>query len=170
MQLKLIFNATECNGWPKIRFFIDLDQIEDLTTDSNNIEVNIPIDLLDGEHNLDIELYGKKPINTIIDAQKNIIKDQIVELVDIYVDNIQLPTYFKYLGIYHYNNIAHPQALTWGINGIWKWSFTTPIIPWILEKKIEQKLKYSHDTKEYQQNLKLTQQKIKNFLREIDEL
>ena len=67
--LKLHFSATECNGWPKLRFLIDLDQIEDVLIDSSDVLVSIPLDLLDGDHVLSIELYDKNPNNTIVDQK-----------------------------------------------------------------------------------------------------
>jgi len=168
--LKLHFLATECNGWPKLRFFIDLDQIEDIFFDSDTSMVSIPLDLLDGSHTLSIELYDKKPNNTIVDQKNNILQDQIVELVDMYVDNIKLPDYFKYFGVYYYHDIPHPQSLVWGINGVWKWEFNSPIWTWLLDKKIEQSIKYSDDPKKYKEHLNIMQEKIQNFLMKIDEL
>lgn len=168
--LKLHFSATECNGWPKLKFLIDLDQIEDVLIDSSDVLVSVPLDLLDGDHVLSIELYDKKPNNTIVDQKMNIIQDQTVELIDMSIDNIKLPEYFKYLGVYYYNDIPHPQASVWGINGVWKWNFQTPIITWLLDKKTEQNIKYNQNSIEHKENLKSIQTKIQNFLQKLDEL
>ena len=75
--------------------------------------------------------------------ERKIISDQLIELVDIYVDDIKLPDWFKYLGIYTYNNQELPRATIWGCNGSWHWEFKMPMITWIIDKKFEHAEKFN---------------------------
>lgn len=135
--LMLKLRATECNGWPKIKIFIDNDIIEEYEFNNKDASIIIPIDLLDGQYTLNIELFNKNKHNCIIDNNGKIIQDQTVELVDIYIDNIRLPNFYKWMGIYKFGDQTLLQAVKWGYNGVWSWTFEVPIITWILNKKIE---------------------------------
>jgi hypothetical protein len=146
-HIKFTFKLTECNGWPKIRVLVDNDLYEDRQFTSELEEITVPIEVLDGDHIISIERYGKIVNNTMVDQQGNILKDQLVELLDIYVDGIKLPEWFTYLGTYVFNNTTYPQAKIWGVNGVWDWPFATPIITWVLDKKTENDEKYNPPTK-----------------------
>jgi hypothetical protein len=131
-SLKLDFEATECNGWPKLRFFIDNDLYQDFEFTKKFDTIELPLDMLDGIHALEIELYGKTYKNTILDNNK-IIDDQSVTLKNIWIDNVQILDFVKYKGIYHVKNEMLPQTLTWKQNGSWKLHFEYPINKWIQE-------------------------------------
>ena len=146
-HIKFTFKITECNGWPLVRVLLDNDLYEDHQFLSEQGEIVIPVEVLDGDHNISIERYGKHTRNTIVDQQGNILKDQLVELLDIYIDDIKLPEWFSYLGTYTFNGNAYPQAKIWGGNGIWEWPFATPLITWVLDKKTENNEKYNPPTK-----------------------
>ena len=130
-ELGFEFKATKCNGWPKIRMSIDDDIYQEYKFSSSHECVSIPIDLLDGNHTLAIEIYGKSQSSTVVNDQQ-IIQDQLVTLENIFVDNVKLPDNFKYSGTYG----QQPSCLTWGENNKqWLWNFSTPIIDWILKEK-----------------------------------
>jgi hypothetical protein len=169
--LKFLFRATECNGWPKLKFLIDLDIIEHYNFSSDTAEITIPINLLNGDHFLIVELYGKNKSNTIVDAG-NIIKDQTVELVDIYVDDILLPDFYKWMGIYKCNDNDETlyQSLLWGVNGTWKWDIKTPLISWLLEKKIELEEKHNLPAITWSERSRLEQEKIQKFEEQLSKL
>ena len=128
------FSATECNGWPKLKFFIDDDLYHDFEFTSESALVELPLDLLPGEHQICIELYEKNHSNTVV-SDDTIIKDQLVTLESITVDNVLLPDFVKYQGVYCTGNVNHPQVLTWGQNGTWNLHFEDPIISWVLDLK-----------------------------------
>lgn len=136
-QLVLEFTATCYNGWPKLKFYIDDDLYEDFTFTESKATVKLPLSLVDGEHELVVELYNKTTSNTLVDDNGNIIQDQLVTLDNLYFDNVQLPNFVKYSGIYYFNDQKIPQGLTWGVNGNWKLNFATPLVGWVLEKKDE---------------------------------
>lgn len=141
-QLGLAFTATECNGWPRLRFLIDNDLIQEYEFTGDSALIELPLDLLDGEHLLEIEFYGKTYDNTMV-VGGNIVKDQLVTLDTIFIDYVPVPDFFKYQGLYTVGETTKPQALTWGENGSWKLTFMYPIIDWLLDLKFKNFYEFS---------------------------
>jgi len=167
--IKLELSATECNGWPKCNFYIDSDLIEDYEFSSSAAEITLPLELLDGDHVLTVELYGKTTKNTKVENNK-IIQDQLVTLENIIVNNIKLPDFCKYLGVYSYSDQIIPQGLTWGVNGQWNWEFKMPIIAWILDRKIaDQELHYPPAVT-YLERIELERKQIMRFSEQLNKL
>ena len=132
--LKLKFQATNYNGWPKLRFCVDNDVLQEFDFVEEEGIVELELDLFDGEHTLEIERYGKTHNNiNFVDGQ--VLADQIVELVDLYVDNVKLSTSFKFQGTFYFEDQIVPSGLLWGPNGKYIWKFQTPIIAWIVNEK-----------------------------------
>ena len=129
-HLRFEFSATYCNAWPKLKFYINDDLYHDYHFETTKGQVTLPIDLLDGAHLLEIELYDKTSHHTVIQDNK-ITQDQLVTLEHIYLDNVLLPDLFLYRG--HYEHF--PKSLTWGVPGKWSFKFATPIIDWALHTK-----------------------------------
>jgi hypothetical protein len=140
--LGLRFTATECNGWPSLRFLIDDDLYQDFTFHSSEHQIRLPLDLLDGSHILSIEFYGKTYSNTLVENDV-IIKDQLTTLESIMIDDVILPDFVKYSGVYCIGDISIPQALTWGQNGVWELKFDVPIIDWVLDLKFQNFYEFS---------------------------
>lgn len=132
--LTLKFCASECNGWPKIRILIDNDIIQEYEFDQEIASIDVPLDLMDGDHVLEIERYGKNNSN-IVFVDGKILKDQSVELLDMYIENVKLPDQFKYNSKFCYNDIELTSALNWGPNGIWTWKFSTPLLEHLIDTK-----------------------------------
>jgi hypothetical protein len=133
-NLSLVFSASQHNGWPKLKFYLDDDLYEDYTFTGPSARVDIPLVLVDGEHELTIELYDKTHNNTkVVDDQ--IIEDQIVTLEQIQIGGVAVPDFVKYSGVYYTKEQTYPNGLTWGINGEWRVKFKMPFISWILEEK-----------------------------------
>lgn len=166
----LKFKATECNGWPKIKILIDLDIIEFYDFTSEFAEVIVPIDLYEGKHSLIVELYGKTSVNTIVDSQGNIIGDQKVELIDMLVDGITLSDFYKWQGVYKFNDQEHPQFLVWGRNGTWQWDFKFPLITWLLDLKIENNEKYNLPMLTYAERLQIERVKIQQLEEQLSKI
>ncbi len=131
------FDATYCNAWPKIKFFIDNDLYQDYEFSNDKAVVTLPFDLLPGKHQLWVELYDKTENNTILE-HNTVVQDQLVILKKIAIDNVKVPDLVLYRGTYYTNNQKiYPQTVTWGENGKWVLEFETPIINWILDLKLE---------------------------------
>ena len=166
--IKLELTATEYNGWPKCKFYIDSDLIEDYTFTTGRAEITLPVDLLDGEHSLIIELYDKTSRNTKFENNQ-IVQDQLVTLENIYINNIKLPNAIKYFGVYKFNDQTIPQGLTWGCNGQWTWVFETPIVTWVLDKKIEENEKYNPPLVPFREKIKLEQEKLEILASKLEQ-
>ncbi len=132
--MTLEFTASHCEGWPKIRILIDNDIMHEHEFDQETAKIDIPIDLLDGDHLLEIERYGKTNLN-IVFIDGKILQDQSVTLVDMFVDGIKLPEMFKYNSKFCYDNLELPSVLVWGPNGIWAWRFRTPLLQNLIDQR-----------------------------------
>ena len=132
--LKFQFSAIECNGWPKLRFIIDDDIHLEHEFTSNTESVPLLFDIEHGKHVLQIERYGKKDNNIILDGQ-TIVRDQIVELQDIFLEDIKLPDYVKYSGSFRYSGRVEPSSMYWGPNGVFELDFETPFVDWIINQQ-----------------------------------
>jgi hypothetical protein len=166
-SIKLEFKVTECNGWPTVNFLIDDDLYHDYHFSQEHEIVELPVDLLNGTHQLDIEIYGKRPINTQVDSNGNIVKDQIIELVNIYFNDIKLPEYYMYIGVYKFNGQEYKQALMWGCNGVWSWQFGSPILTWAMDFKLAHRAKYDV-VEDEALTITYTQKKVTKTLESLD--
>lgn len=157
--LELTFNATKSDKWPKLRFFINEDLIEDFQFVNNNATVAIPIDLIDGEYVLSVELYDKQQGST-----------QYVELMDMFVDGIKLIDFYKWLGVYKFDNQVHPQSLHWECNGVWEWKMRIPLLTYLLDKKIENEERFTLPIMSNRERLSIETQKISNFEEQLNKI
>jgi hypothetical protein len=168
-QVDLIFSATQHNGWPNIKIYLDDDLYEDFAFTNSSATITLPMSLLDGDHELAVELYGKTSQNTQI-VNGKIIADQTVTLEQIRINNVPIPDFIKYSGVHYYNGEEHAQSLVWGPNGIWKLHFKTPFIDWVLTEKEKINLQYqSTDTVLGGYN-DAKKQKLMFYLKQIEEL
>jgi len=155
--LTLEFTATESLGWPKIKLYVDDDLYEDFSFESDYARVNIPLDLMEGDHVLRIELYGKHPNSTVL-VDNTIVKDQSVTLINLYLDDILVPDLIKYQGVYFTPNGPYPQALTWALNNAyWELKFKFPVKTWVLDEKLNHSLKFNEL---YSENYSEERQKV----------
>jgi len=134
-QLIFHFLATECNGWPKIKFSINDSTILDHEFVSAEEKIVLPLELDPGSYTLNIERYGKTYDNCKVENNV-IVQDQLVTLKEIFIDDVKLPNYIKYSGIFCFNNSEHPQSVDWGPNGIFKLPIGVPLVDWAIKEKI----------------------------------
>lgn len=133
--LRLHFKATECNGWPDIRIMFNGDVYEEVTLTQPEQFISVPLNLPIGKHVLEIERYGKTD-NNLLFVDGKILNDQLVELVDIYIDDIKLGNLFKYKSAtFKHKDGEIQNGYLWGFNGTFSWSFEMPIIPWLVRVK-----------------------------------
>jgi len=92
-----------------------------------------------GEHTLEIELWGKLPEHTKIDSQGVILEDVLIYVTDICVDGIDLGTVFEEHARYHHDHNGTTDAITqtfhgiMGCNGCVRLTFASPVYQWLLE-------------------------------------
>ena len=112
------------------------DQI--LTQDTVSIETEFP-DVDRETYLLEIEMSGKKPEHTIVDADGNIAEDRMIEISDFAMDDIALAQLFTEKTQYHhdFNGSQAPVVDEFfgamGCNGVVKFEFTAPVYLWFLE-------------------------------------
>jgi hypothetical protein len=93
----------------------------------------------DSKHELKIILKGKTNNHTEIDEQGNIIKDAMISISNIQIDEIDVTQVFHTQTQYHHNfNGTQPDIEDtfhglMGCNGTLSLKFTTPIYLWLLE-------------------------------------
>ena len=92
-----------------------------------------------GKHILEIEMLGKLPEHTQLDAQGNILQDSLVTVNHLKFDDIDLGQVFYNLAEYHHdlNGTSTPRVDkfygTMGCNGVVKLEFSSPVYIWLLE-------------------------------------
>jgi len=90
----------------------------------------------EGDYQLRIELLNKKPEHTEIDEQGNIVKDSVLKIEKIIIEDIEIQNslsldqekfYYEHSGEQHqlYNSL--------GVNGTAVINFSTPFYIWLLE-------------------------------------
>jgi len=137
--LKFDFSATEFNGWPWLRVLVDGQIVDQLCLTNATQSVTVDVDLATGQHLLEFERFNKTDNNTLVDAQGQILKDQGVVLQNIWYQDVKLPMDYLWQGVFCYNNTPMPSVLHWGPNGVWSWLFETPVLPWIISIKNQQR-------------------------------
>ena len=130
------FEATECNGWPKIRIGIDGDVLVDHDFTSSHEYVEVKYDVVDGAHTFDIERWGKQNFNIVHD-QGIILQDQTVTLKNIWVQDVCLPEWVKSQGTFRFDDVTLPAGLTWGPNGVYSIPAQTPLVNWIVHQNTQ---------------------------------
>ena len=101
------------------------------------IEVCWNGELPEDDHKLIIEMYNKQDGDTALDDNDNILKDVILNIDNISIDDIDLEQ------LLHINSVYYPQSeyapgivkecVNLGWNGLWKLSFSVPTYLWFLE-------------------------------------
>jgi len=134
--LTFVFEATECNGWPRIRIGVDGDVLVDHDFVCAAESVNVDLDLEPGNHVLEIERWGKQTINVDFRDGK-ILQDQTVTLKDIYLQDVKLPYWFIISGRFCSDQGVLDQVTTWGPNGTYQLRFGFPLERWLLQEKVK---------------------------------
>lgn len=163
------FKSTECNGYPKIFIKVDSEIVYEHHFTSINIEsisVNIPNSL--GEHVVEIERFGKNESNFQLNDSGNIVKDQILEIVNIQIDGIDIPNFvIQKNSSFSWDNETHMGSTYFGPNGVWKFVYYNSLISFILNEKILHESQYNQDYK-YPWSYKLGPDSVKEITDKIE--
>lgn len=93
----------------------------------------------DGEHELEIEMFGKTVDHAHLDSNGNFEYDSCLELEALEFDDIDVMQIFQNLARYQHNFNGAGEAVTercygtMGCNGVVTLKFSTPIYLWLLE-------------------------------------
>jgi len=104
-----------------------------------NVQIEHQFPDVYGEHELLIEMFGKKSEYTKIDAAGHILSDVLLTCSDVEIDGVPLGLYMGILAEYchDYNGTqpmkSHNFAGPIGYNGLVSFKFRTPVYLWELE-------------------------------------
>lgn len=136
VKLDITLNSNYQTHPPKARILLDgkeifRQHITEQTTFSHQAELTAGTD-----HQLAIELRHKLPEHTVIDKQGKIIKDSVLLIDSLSVEDVditgQLSTNQK-LFYYEHSDKRHILYNTLGVNGRAIINFSSPIYVWMLE-------------------------------------
>ena len=111
--------------------------VHELLSDQEHVKIEINDD--DAQHELIIELLGKQSSHTQINDQGDIVKDAVVTVSNIVVDDIDISDIFSEKSQYRHNfngtgdQVTERFYSTLGCNGTVTVNFSTPIYLWLLE-------------------------------------
>lgn len=146
MKIKLSIRAEFWNKKPKIDIYID-NIIKDSFVFNTHDTVSFIYedDLKDGPHTLRVVYNNKTNRDTILDDNKNIIKDVLIFIESLEFEDIDV-NYLLTVNSEYIPNYPEPyysqqklkpaktiQSTTLGWNGIWNFPFTTPVFDWFVE-------------------------------------
>lgn len=122
--------------YPSVRVYVNDTLLFDNTV-SEPTEISWSGNLEETEHNIIIEMYDKQDSDTVTDSDGNIIKDVILNIDEISIDDIDLDRLLWTKSTYRPVNKNAPDKLdecvNLGWNGRWELSFTSPVYLWFLE-------------------------------------
>jgi hypothetical protein len=162
--IQINFKVSEHNGYPCIRILLN----DQLLVDHQFVDTLWTYEFSLGNdvasHCLQIERYGKTDLNYSTE------KDQTVEIVDITVDGIKVPTYIldKH-SKFEFDTQVHMGSRYFGPNGVWTFNFVTPILTYILDEKILHEAQYNQDYK-FAWSYKLGPDNVNNILSNISKV
>lgn len=156
--IQISFINEKFKRYPKVKIFIDGDLLEEKEFTTKNETVQIPIDLLDGKHKLEIEHFDKTNSDTEF-KNNSILRDTKFKVENIKILGYDLPFSF-FLNCYFEpdwkdltkpknfpNKITKSQHV--GPNGVWTLNFETPVDDWLIntrkretEKELEKMVTY----------------------------
>lgn len=90
----------------------------------------------EGEHQINISLVDKLSEHTLIDEQGNILKDSLLKINKLIIEDIEIQNSFSLdqsKFYYEHSGARHQLYNTLGVNGTAVINFSTPFYVWLLE-------------------------------------
>lgn len=136
-KLQLNFTATACAGWPQIKILVDDKLVLGHAFSHHTETLYIDVPEQPDPRTIKIIRLGKNAKSTVLDAQGNIVQDQILELNSILIQDVVIPDFIlNKHSVFSYQETQQRQSRYFGPNGIWTWHFATPLIDWVLDQRI----------------------------------
>ena len=106
VEFKITLDSVWHNEPPKFQVLLDGELIESgvvTEREENNEEhvISFSKELIEGDHTLQIRLLDKQNYHTPVDNDGNILRDQLLNIKQIEIDEIELDYLFYTLGKYH---------------------------------------------------------------------
>jgi hypothetical protein len=130
---------------PKFKLFIDDELIshgflEEKYKENKSKDFKWIGNLEEGSHKIRLEMFGKLSIFTAVDEDRNILKDQLLKVNEISIDQIDLGNLIYQNCKFYPDKNFHsevPEIITnidhIGFNGTWEMEFSVPTYIWLLE-------------------------------------
>lgn len=161
------FSSTNCNGYPKVKISLNRRLVSEceITPECCSVDIHLPSD--PGPQKITIERYGKTEQNTSV-VNNTIVADQILTIESISVDNVEVSKFSIIEDTVFESKDQIQQGIDiLGFNGTWTFNFETPIITFLLDKKITHEAKYSQDYK-YPWSYKLGPDSVTELMSEFE--
>lgn len=132
-------STTDSTAELGVRVYLDQTVVHENSHVKESYNFSHPISDVDGEHELEIELFGKQPSHTTIKENGEILKDAMLTVENIELDGINVSEIMSLVGKYHHDfNGTQPPTVerfysNLGCNGTVKLKFSTPVYLWLLE-------------------------------------
>ena len=146
---KVDFKLTLSAEWYRlpchVKIWLDEELIEDTEIRERKSQgekrvIEFNRELNDGDHAIKIQYLDKTDADTTIDAQRNILKDHLLNIDEIEIDEIELGFMAFKEGIFHPDREIRPdlpeimrEMVCIGYNGTWEIRFQVPTYIWFLE-------------------------------------
>jgi len=138
-EIKINLSPTFWDKAPQAKVFVNEQCFYDSEI-KESTDIDISVNLPEGQHRLIIELHNKNKYQTVLENDK-IIKDQLLNINNISFDEIDIGYLSHRLSKYYPDQNVYNQAVpllvnncvNLGYNGRWELEFTTPIYIWLLE-------------------------------------
>ena len=138
-QLRFNLSSTNEPLTAVVRF--DGVEIFNSSVDQNSALIQHEFDDdIESSHRLEIELRDKLPSHTQVDANGTILKDSLLQVSGVQLDEIELNHVFFFRCSYRHDHNGHAkidESKFWGdmgCNGVVTFEFASPVYLWLLEK------------------------------------
>lgn len=133
VEVKINLSSVHWDGrYPGARVYINNNLIFDGLI-SQPEEINWNGDLDESDHDIVIEMYNKQDGDTVLDESDNILKDVVLNIDNISIDDIDLELLLWTNSEYVSSAGKTKECVNLGWNGFWKLSFSVPTYLWFLE-------------------------------------
>ena len=124
---------------PKARVAINDTVLFENTVESDVLIVKTLEFDNEGSHQLKIDLLDKLPEHTEIDEQGNVVKDSLLKIKKVIIEDIEIQNELSLVSesfYYEHSGEKHTLYDTLGVNGTAVINFNTPFYMWVLETTI----------------------------------
>ena len=138
-KITLLVSTTNSQADLGFEAWLDSEKIVDIAHVQQSTEVSIPMVDDEAEHVLKLVLKGKRSEHTLINDQKTIVSDAVLEIQNLAFDGIALDQIVNEQTVYTHDfngtgtESQHRFFGTMGCNGSVELRFTTPVYLWLLE-------------------------------------
>ena len=139
IKLQVEVSPTDASVPLGVEIWLDSNKFYDTDWVRESAEITHEFPDSDSEHEIKFVLKNKLPDHTICDDQGNIVKDALIEIKNLKLDDIELGELFYSKSQYTHNfngngaDTTEPYMGSMGCNGTVSFKFSSPVYLWLLE-------------------------------------